>query len=228
MAVMTYCEVKQAQSFSFWLRVLPLSLLFHVLLIAFWLNEDQQHKVPLEMVSRFNVVLNTQQKSQSSIQKREVKAERPLIKKRFKTPLKQREVAVKRHAKLESAKVVNAPKPDKKTLAATEVADDTIVSKQQLAYVSPRITTDIDNRKPYYPKVARRRGMQGNVVLQVSVGLHGEVLNVSIKQSSGYQILDEAAKEAIKQWQFQPAQRNGKFEVGRIEIPVRFNLQDSG
>jgi protein TonB len=179
------------------------------------------------MVSQFNVVLETQQKSKPMVATKEIKTEATPLKKRTKKIVKQRAISVKRNSKLKSTTLVRKPKALKQPLDINEVENEKVIREEQVAFVSPSISTDINNRKPYYPQVARRRGMQGNVLLQVSVGIHGEVLDVVIKQSSGYLLLDEAAKETIKEWQFQPAQRDGKLEIGRIEIPIRFNLQNS-
>lgn len=227
MAVMTYCQLKQAQSFSFWTRTIGLSVLVHALGISFWIKNVNHNRSPLEMVSHFNVVLETQQKSNPKANIKEIKAKPAPIKKPIKKVVRQRMVSVKPDSKLKSSDVIQKQKPEKKSLAVREVEDEKVILEEQVAFVSPRISTDIDNRKPYYPQVARRRGMQGNVVLHVSVGTQGEVLEIVIKQSSGYLILDEAAKDAIRQWQFQPAQRNGKVEIGYIEIPIRFNLKKS-
>lgn len=225
---MTHYQTLHAHTISFWLRILGLSVVVHMLGIAFIINTEHNNHRPVEMTSRFNVVLETQQRSTKPVVSDIKKKPKPSPQiKQKKNIIKQPVIKSSRRSKLKSTAVVRKQDTEMKLLTENK-PDNEIDQQQQLAYISPRIATELNNRKPYYPQVARRRGMQGNVLLQVRVGIHGEVLDVIIKQSSGYHLLDSAAKEAIEQWQFQPAQRGSKFETGSIEIPVRFNLQESG
>ncbi len=56
--------------------------------------------------------------------------------------------------------------------------------------------------KPEYPVRARREGWQGVVVVQIVLSSNGTIKNLDILKSSGYDILDRAAVEAIRNWQF--------------------------
>jgi TonB family protein len=56
--------------------------------------------------------------------------------------------------------------------------------------------------KPEYPVRARREGWQGTVVVQVVLSSNGTIKSLNVLKSSGYDILDRAAMEAIKGWQF--------------------------
>lgn len=101
--------------------------------------------------------------------------------------------------------------------ASSSTAEDT-VPPSQLRYrgINPR---------PHYPLAARRRGMQGRVLLSVMVNEEGKVAHLFIKQSCGYRLLDEAALRAVRQWRFQPASRLGRSVSATVEIPIRFVLQ---
>jgi TonB family protein len=68
----------------------------------------------------------------------------------------------------------------------------------------PRI---IENPKPVYPLEARQKGYEGKVLLRVEVLTNGRVGKVEVKKSSGYELLDQAALEAMKRWRFIPAKR---------------------
>lgn len=83
------------------------------------------------------------------------------------------------------------------------------------------------NRKPVYPAVARRRGMEGRVLLVVEVGQDGRVCDVVIKKSSGFELLDKAAFKAVRKWRFSPATRGGRPVKARLEVPIRFSLKDA-
>lgn len=85
----------------------------------------------------------------------------------------------------------------------------------------------IPNRPPMYPWVARLRGWEGVVVLQVMVRASGRVERVGVVQSSGYALLDRAAQGAVEQWMFTPATRFGRSVPSEVELPVRFRLSSS-
>jgi periplasmic protein TonB len=80
------------------------------------------------------------------------------------------------------------------------------------------------DRPPVYPEVARRRGQQGRVLLQVNVSANGVPVDVTVAQSSGFASLDDAALRAVEQWRFVPATRGGTAVPAVAEVPVRFRL----
>ncbi len=80
------------------------------------------------------------------------------------------------------------------------------------------------NTPPRYPLAARRRGYQGTVSLMVLVTAEGRVANVWVYESSGYQLLDNAALSAVKNWAFEPGTKNGKSDEMWVKVPVRFEL----
>jgi len=67
-------------------------------------------------------------------------------------------------------------------------------------------------------------GQQGIVMLDVFVSADGRALKVSIKRSSGFRILDQAAASAVRGWTFQPGRIAGVPASSRVEVPVRFRL----
>ncbi|HOP63371.1 MAG TPA: TonB family protein [Spirochaetota bacterium] len=54
----------------------------------------------------------------------------------------------------------------------------------------------IEKRK-VYPVSAKRRGIEGEILLSFIVGYNGEVRSVKVTKSSGYEILDKAAADTI-------------------------------
>ena len=81
------------------------------------------------------------------------------------------------------------------------------------------------NPKPPYPRIARRRGYEGVVVLKVEILPNGRVGELRIRRSSGHHILDKSALKTVKKWRFIPAKRG--VDPIRIwaEIPIKFKLE---
>ena len=76
---------------------------------------------------------------------------------------------------------------------------------------------------PHYPEEARVARTQGAVVLEVRVGEDGSVDDVRVLQPlpNG---LDEAAVEAVRQWKFQPAMKDGRAIPVVFELTISFRL----
>lgn len=80
------------------------------------------------------------------------------------------------------------------------------------------------NPKPDYPPQAREKGYEGTVVLRVRVLPDGTAGEIVVERSSGHEILDGAAQQAVKAWLFAPATRNGNPVPAWISVPIRFSL----
>ncbi|WP_228051008.1 energy transducer TonB [Pontibacterium sinense] len=78
-----------------------------------------------------------------------------------------------------------------------------------------------------YPKLARRRGQEGTVWLNVQVDTAGEVSDIEVLESSGFSQLDQAALKTVRRWHFIAARRDGQAEVSYVKIPVKFQLDKS-
>lgn len=82
----------------------------------------------------------------------------------------------------------------------------------------------LNNPAPQYPAVSRRLGEQGMVVLRVLIGTDGAVQKVEIKQSSGFERLDQQAVKTVSRWRFAPGTRNGVPEAMWHLQPINFVL----
>jgi protein TonB len=101
---------------------------------------------------------------------------------------------------------------------AGPVATDTAV-------ISEAMPLTDQNSPPIYPRLAKERGWQGLVLLQVQVSSEGRVQALWVEASSGYDLLDQAALAAVRQWHFQPAQQDGRALAGRVRVPIAFELR---
>jgi protein TonB len=82
----------------------------------------------------------------------------------------------------------------------------------------------LNNPAPSYPPAAQLRRLQGRVILKIHVLASGQPDNVTVSQSSGYDILDEAAVKAVTGWVFDPAKRGTKPIDGWVNVPINFKL----
>ena len=82
------------------------------------------------------------------------------------------------------------------------------------------------NPKPPYPEIARRRGYEGTVRLEVEVSASGGVEQVRVQKSSGYETLDRSALETVKEWRFIPARFGGMPVKSTVIVPVTFKLKE--
>lgn len=78
----------------------------------------------------------------------------------------------------------------------------------------------VGNRPPAYPAESRFQREEGTVVLTYSVSNLGEVENINIAQSSGYERLDEAALKAVSQFKYLKGQASGQ-----VVHPIKFSLR---
>ncbi|MFT4578787.1 MAG: TonB family protein [Nitrospinales bacterium] len=77
-----------------------------------------------------------------------------------------------------------------------------------------------------YPPLARERKQQGKVFLSFKLDANGKILELSIENSSGHKILDQAAIKAIKEaapFPTIPASLNKKY--ASLKIPISFILR---
>jgi len=82
------------------------------------------------------------------------------------------------------------------------------------------------NPKPRYPAIAKSRGWQGKVLLRVKVSAKGLSDSVAVEKSSGHEILDESAIEAVKEWRFIPAKRGETPVASSVIVPIVFTLRN--
>jgi protein TonB len=80
----------------------------------------------------------------------------------------------------------------------------------------------LHNPAPEYPAQAQERGWQGTVLLRAHVLSSGRVNQVEIVASSGHDILDTSAVEAVTNWRFAPARRGETAIDTWVRIPVNF------
>lgn len=120
------------------------------------------------------------------------------------------------------------PVPPSETAPAATLSNVADAAETEVVEVAAPAQVDPGYRslfKPVYPLSARRRGIEGTVVLRVEVLPTGEPGRVEVTQSSGNDSLDESARKAVGKLRFSPAQKGGKAIVGWANVPYQFKLE---
>jgi periplasmic protein TonB len=88
---------------------------------------------------------------------------------------------------------------------------------------SPRLTPGC--AQPRYPARSLEKGEEGLVIFRFLIDLDGSVKNSILVQSSGFDRLDEAAKQAFQKCKFTPGMLDGSPRQAWVRQPFRWRLQ---
>jgi len=75
---------------------------------------------------------------------------------------------------------------------------------------------------PVYPAIPRTMRLEGTVVLQATISKSGAIENLRVV--SGPALLQQAALDAVKQWQYKPYMLNGEPVEVETTVNVEFKL----
>ena len=81
----------------------------------------------------------------------------------------------------------------------------------------------IKDVKPVYPPIAQSARVQGVVIIEATIGVNGTVEEAKVLRS--IPLLDAAALDAVRQWQFTPTLLNGVPVPVIMTVTVNFTLQ---
>ena len=88
--------------------------------------------------------------------------------------------------------------------------------------VSASTLTRTHTIAPAWPQSAA--GVEGWVLLRFTVLPNGTVADVEIKESRPAGVFDASAVEALRQWKYEPVERDGKKIAQRAEIRMNYAL----
>ncbi len=109
-----------------------------------------------------------------------------------------------------SVAAVRLPEPPPAAQAAVE------------AETSP---AEIHNPPPEYPFAARRRGLEGEALVEVSILPDGRCGEARLLECTGSPLFGESALKAVEAWRYRPATRNGRPVESRQTIRFVFRLR---
>ena len=116
------------------------------------------------------------------------------------------------------------PDFDKKVEINTKIEKEPDPEEFIAVEQEPQVDLGELQRKIVYPEMARRAGIEGQVIVRVLVGKDGRPMKTLIQHSDS-QMLDQAAKDAVMKSVFTPGIMNGNAIVCWVSIPIKFKLR---
>lgn len=110
------------------------------------------------------------------------------------------------------------------TLAAAPPAASAPVAADSGDPVSVSQPDYLQMPRPAYPPAARRAHAQGIVYVRALVDVDGHARQVSVARSSGFELLDRAACNAVLGALFKPYRHNSVARSMVVIVPVEFSL----
>ena len=120
-----------------------------------------------------------------------------------------------------------AVKEKAEALAAKEQADAAARAKAKTAAVrvGGKIEAPIkmNDVQPIYPAIARSAHVAGAVTIEATIGTDGKVIDAKVVRS--IPLLDQAALDAVRQWEYRPTFLNGVPVPVLVTVTVNFKRQ---
>lgn len=79
---------------------------------------------------------------------------------------------------------------------------------------------------PRYPSAAIRKGIEGWVEMDFTVGADGAVKDIDVRAAEPAGVFEEAATRSVSQWRYRPLMRNGRAVEQRVRLRMRFALEE--
>lgn len=85
-----------------------------------------------------------------------------------------------------------------------------------------QIIREILQKNTNYPPIARKMGWEGTVILSFRLCEDGKVEDIKVEKSSGFEVLDRSALEAVKRCSHMFPKPHAAV---RVKVPIRFLLE---
>jgi periplasmic protein TonB len=83
----------------------------------------------------------------------------------------------------------------------------------------------LSNPKPPYPAMSKRLNEQGKAIVRVLISAEGSPQKAELRQTSGFERLDQSALETVMKWRYVPGKRDGVPEAMWFNVPITFKLE---
>jgi protein TonB len=96
-----------------------------------------------------------------------------------------------------------------------------VLNTGEQAYTPP---SQKNHPRLLYPKIAQENAYTGDSKVLILISKTGTVDKINVLESSGFDLLDNAAIEYCKNLIFYPAKRNGETVYSRMEMDIKFDI----
>lgn len=115
------------------------------------------------------------------------------------------------------------PRPEPEAAEVAESApQEAVAADRPAAEVRPAVK--IFSAKPDYPEAARQAGLAGTVIVEAEIDTEGSVASTRVLRSVSPE-LDQAAREAVGRWRFEPATSSGEPVADVYRAAIHFELE---
>jgi periplasmic protein TonB len=121
---------------------------------------------------------------------------------------------------------VGSARPDRAATAERsrrDTPDDEPVERAVRVGGQIKAPTKIRNVQPVYPQIAQSARVQGIVIIEATIDPSGKVTDTRLLRS--IPLLDQAALDAVRQWEYEPTLLNGVAVPVIMTVTVNFTLQ---
>lgn len=200
--------------------IVTLVLVLHVAVVSAWLMQPERARVTISEMS-VSVAIRQAEVAQAQAQPE------PVVKHQSSVEKAAKPVVIKRDQEIAEApsQVVTEPVPDESASDQSVMAPPALATAPVHDSLPDYRASYLNNPRPAYPMVARRMGWEGRVVLNVEVLAEGSCGAASVFQSSGHEVLDNAALRTVQGWHFVPASRAGHPVTQWFKVPIQFSLK---
>ena len=136
------------------------------------------------------------------------------------------ESPAQRRAREREADAVGVAPPDRTATAARSRRDtpaDEPVERAVRVGGPIKPPTKTRNVQPVYPLIAQSARVQGIVIIEATIDRNGKVTDTRVLKS--IPLLDQAALDAVRQWEYEPTLLNGVAVPVIVTVTVNFTLK---
>jgi TonB family protein len=140
---------------------------------------------------------------------------------------KTKELAVAAKAAGDKAAADAVADKEKADAVAAKQKADAAAARAKAKLVAPlriggqiKAPLKIKDVKPVYPAIARSAGVAGAVMIEATIGPEGKVIDAKVVRS--IPLLDQAALDAVQQWEYTPTLLNGVPVSVLVSVTINF------
>ena len=113
------------------------------------------------------------------------------------------------------------------TATSTSMASNPVLQQEETDRHLRRSVMELITRELTYPAIARRKGWQGIVKLELHIEADGSITDLQVEETSGYSILDKAALQCLQLASIPGAAQWLRGHAIDIVVPVEYRLLGS-